>query len=183
MPDVPHKLLSLTADPGQSPTDPIVKVNEDALVKNEKGGTSVSEKNNEQLIEDEVDILIPRRVGDRDEYVEFASRYDEACRNLHDNDFSALAKDKEVHIVDVCSATEHKMNGNCSKNMNVAANNRTSSRTDAVDTQHTQQGVVTRQITTDDRMITTDQLHGKVSEDDNLSPQQQKDFYNVLIKY
>jgi hypothetical protein len=69
----PRKLLSLTADPGQYPADPIVTVSEDALVKNEKGGTSVSEKNKEQLIEDEVDILIPRRVGDRDEHVEFTS--------------------------------------------------------------------------------------------------------------
>jgi hypothetical protein len=33
----PRKLLSLTADPDQYPTDPIVTVNENALVKNEKG--------------------------------------------------------------------------------------------------------------------------------------------------
>ena len=45
VPDVPSKLLSLTADAGQYPTDPIVTVNEDALVKNEKGRTSQSEKN------------------------------------------------------------------------------------------------------------------------------------------
>ena len=69
------------------------------------------------------------------------------------------------------------MNGNCSKNMNVAANNRalcfatTSSRTDAVDTQHTQQGLDTRQMMNDDRMITAEQLRGKVSENNNLSPQ------------
>ena len=56
----PRKLLSLTADSGQHPTDPIVTVNEEALVKNEKGGTSVSEKNKEQLSESEVDVLIPR---------------------------------------------------------------------------------------------------------------------------
>ena len=55
-------------------------VNGDTLVKNEKGGgvsVSVSEKNKEQLIEDAVNVLIPRRVGDHDEYVEFASRYDD----------------------------------------------------------------------------------------------------------
>jgi hypothetical protein len=63
----PRKLLSLTADPGQHPTDPIVTVNEEALVKNENRGTSVSEKNKEQLIEGEVDVLILRRVGDRHE--------------------------------------------------------------------------------------------------------------------
>jgi len=36
---------------------------------------------------------------------------------------------------------------------------------------------------TDDRMITAEQLRGKVSENNNLSPQQQEDLYNVLIKY
>ena len=41
-------------------------VNEGALVKIEKGKTSQSEKKKEQLIEDEVDRLIPRRMGDRD---------------------------------------------------------------------------------------------------------------------
>jgi hypothetical protein len=39
-----------------------VTVSEDALVKNENGGTSVSE-NKQQLIEDEVDILVPRLIG------------------------------------------------------------------------------------------------------------------------
>ena len=101
----PHKQLSLTADPGQHPTDPIVTVNGGTLVKNEKEGTSVSERRREQPIEEEVDILIPRRVGDRDEYVEFVSRYDDACRNFH-----TLAKDKEGHIVDNCSATGHEIN-------------------------------------------------------------------------
>jgi len=56
VPDVPPKLLSLTADPGQCPTDPIVTVNEDELAKNEKGRASLSEENKEQLIEGEVDI-------------------------------------------------------------------------------------------------------------------------------
>jgi hypothetical protein len=81
------------------------------------------------------------------------------------------------------------MNGNCRKNMNVAANKRTlcftmtSLKTDAVNTQHTRQGLDTRQIMTDGRMITAEQLHGKVSENNNLSPQQQEGLYNVLIKY
>ena len=63
-----------------------------------------------QLTEVEVDIVIQRRVGDRDEYGAFASRYDNACRNLHDNDLSTLAKDEEVYVVDNCGATEHEMN-------------------------------------------------------------------------
>ena len=37
----PQKLLSLTAGPGQYSSDPILTVNDDALVRNEKGGTSV----------------------------------------------------------------------------------------------------------------------------------------------
>jgi hypothetical protein len=35
----------------------------------------------------------------------------------------------------------------------------------------------------DDRMITADQLHAKVCENNILSPQQQKEIYEVLIKY
>ena len=101
----PLKPRPLTACPGQRPTEPIVTLSEDTLVKNEKGGSCVNEKNNEQLIEGEVDILIPRRVGDRDEYVESASRYTGSCRSCHSNDLSALAKDKEGHTVADCSAT------------------------------------------------------------------------------
>jgi hypothetical protein len=79
----------------------------------------------------------------------------------------------------------HEINEEGSKNTNVAANNRTlcfattSSKTDAV---YTQQGVGTSQMMTDDRMITAEQLRGKVIENNNLS-QQQDDLYNVLIKY
>ncbi len=94
---------------------------------------------------DEVDILIPRRVGDCDEYVESASRYTVSCRSCQSNDLSTIAKGKEGHTVDDCSATEQKMNGECRKQMNVAANNKTLcftatySKTDAVDTQQTRQ--------------------------------------------
>ena len=105
--------------------------------------------------------------------MEFASIYDDACRNFHSNDLSTLAKDKEAHIIDECSATQQEMNEECRKDINVAANKRTlfftstCSKTDAVDTQHTQQGLDTRQIMTDDRMITAGQLRGKVSEINN----------------
>ena len=51
-------LVSDVRDPGHCPTVTIVAVNEDTLVKNEKGGNSVSEKNKEQLNEDKVDIAI-----------------------------------------------------------------------------------------------------------------------------
>ena len=139
----------------------------------------------EQLIEDEVEVLIPRRVGDRDEYMEFACKYDDSCRKCHSKDLSTFVKDKKGHIVDDCSATEHDMNEECRKDINVAAKKRlcftsTCSKTDAVDTQYTQQGMDTRQMMTDDKLITAEQLRGKVSENNNLSPQQQEDLYNVL---
>ena len=43
----PHKLLSLTTDPHQRPTDPTVTVSEDELFKNEKGGTNVRIRSSE----------------------------------------------------------------------------------------------------------------------------------------
>jgi hypothetical protein len=134
-------------------------------------------------------LLIPRRVGDRDEYVEFAARYDDSCRNCRSNDLSTLAKDKEDHIVDDYSATEHRMNEESRKNRNVAANKwslcftTTYSKTDAVDIQNTQQRLDTRHIINDDRMIIAEQLRGKVGESNNLSSQQQDDLYKVLLKY
>jgi hypothetical protein len=69
--------------------------------------------------------------------------YDDSCRNHHSNDLSTLAKVKEGHNVDDCSATEHELNEECRKNMNVAADKRTvcftttCSKTDAVDTTYT----------------------------------------------
>jgi hypothetical protein len=57
----------------------------------------------------------------------------------------------------------------------------TRSETDAFDTQHTQQGLNTGHMS-HDRMITAEKLRGKISENNNLSPQQE-DLYNVLIKY
>ena len=189
MSDFPRKLLSLTADRGQHPTDPSVTARGDALVGDEKSETIVSKKYKEQLIEDQVNVLIPRRVSDRDEYVEFVSRYDDECRNFQSNELDTLAKDKEGHIVDNCSATEHEISEENRKNTTDAANRRTlcftttCSKTNAVKTHHKQQGLDPRQITTDDRMITADQLRGKVSENNTLSPQQQEDLYNVLTRY
>ena len=59
---LPLKPRPLTACPGQRPTEPIVRLSEDTLVKNEKGGSvSVSEKNKEQLIADAVNVLIPEK--------------------------------------------------------------------------------------------------------------------------
>ena len=59
----------------------------------------------------------------------------------------------------------------------------TYSKTDAVDTQQARQILDTRQIMTDDRMITADRLRGKVSENNNWPTQQPADLYNVVIKY
>jgi hypothetical protein len=90
-----------------------VTVSEDTLVKNEEGG---SEKNKEQLIVNTVNAFIPRRVGDRDEYVEFASRYTVSCRSCHSNYLST---------VEDYSATERKMIEECRNKMNVADYNKT----------------------------------------------------------
>jgi hypothetical protein len=119
--------------------------------------------------------------------VEFVSRHDNACQNFQSNDLNTLAKDEEVPIIDDCSAIEHKIREE-RKNMKDAANKRTlcftttCSKTNAVDTQHKQLGLDTRQVTTDDRMITAEHLRGEVSKNNNLSPQQQEDLY-VLIRY
>jgi hypothetical protein len=73
--------------------------------------------------------------------VEFASRYD-ACEKFHSSDLSTLAKDKEGHIVDDCSASEREMNEECRKGMNADSNKRTlcftstCSKTYAVETHH-----------------------------------------------
>jgi len=165
-----------------------VTLNADTSVKNKRGGTRVSKENKEQPIGDEVEILIPRRVDNRDEDVEFTSRYDESCRNCQSNDLSTLADDKEGHITDDCSAAEGKMNEGCRSNMSVNASRAlcfttNCSKTGADDTQSTEQRRGTRQRMTDDRMITAEQLRSKVRENDNLSPQQQEDLYNLLIKY
>jgi hypothetical protein len=168
--DFPRKLLSLTAEQGQHPTDPIATVYGEALVKSENKGTSKKVKGIEQQIEGQEDVVIPRRVGDRDEDVEFASKYDDVSRSFYSDELNTLAKDKDGHSVDNCSATEHHRNEKCRKIMKVAADERTlcftmtSSDTDALDKQHTTRGLNTRQMTTDHRLITAEQLRGKVSE-------------------
>jgi hypothetical protein len=107
--------------------------------------------------------------------MEFASRHDNECQDFYSDKVSTLVKDKEGPIVDDYCATQHKINKECRKNMN-AANERSScfttthSEIDAVDTQQRQD---TRHVT-DDRMLTAEQLRGKVSENNNLSPQQQE---------
>jgi hypothetical protein len=128
----------LTAEPGQYPNDPTLEVNDDTLVKKERGRTSVSEKNGGQQIEEEVEVLIPQQVSDRDEYVEFASKYDDTCQDPQGGNLITLAKGKEGRIVDNCGATEHERNEDCRINMNVATNKEilcfttTSSKTDDV---------------------------------------------------
>jgi hypothetical protein len=57
----------------------------------------------------------------------------------------------------------------------------TRSETDAVDINQSQQRHDTRHMP-DDRMITAEQLRGKVSENNNLSPKEEH-LYKVLIKY
>ena len=119
--------------------------------------------------------------------MEFASRYTVSCRSCHSNDLSALAKDKEGHTVDDCSATEHKMENVESKLMLLLIIKRYVLQRPTVKlmlSKHNRHDRYrTQQIMTADRMITADRLRGKVSENNNWSPQQPEDLNNVLIKY
>jgi hypothetical protein len=117
--------------------------------------------------------------------VEFTSSVDNECRELY-RKANPLAKDKDGHSVDNYGATGHKMNKERKETMR-AANERslccmaTCSKTKDVRKQHTQ-GLNTGHIT-DERMITEEQLRGKLCENNNLSSKQEKDLYNVLIRY
>ena len=66
-------------------------------------------KNKEQRVEEQVDLIIPRRVWGRDEYVEFASRHDDECRTFYSNKVNTLVQDEEGHIADDYSATGHEI--------------------------------------------------------------------------
>ena len=109
--------------------------------------------------------------------MEFASRYTVSCRSCQSNDLSAIAKDKEGHTVDDCSAAEHRMDGECRKEMNVPANKelyvlqRPTVKL-MLSTHNRHDRYRTQQIMTADRMITADRLRGKLSENNNWSPQQ-----------
>ena len=78
------------------------------------------------------------------------------------NKVNTLAQDKEGHIADDCCATGHEINKEYRKIMN-AANERslcftaTRSETNAVDTQHTQQGLNTGHMTDDNSRVITRQ--------------------------
>ena len=93
-------------------------VKEDALIKSEEVGTSVSEKNKEQLIGDEVD-----------ESVEFNSIYD-SCRNYQRINLSTLEKDVNllsfVRVLKLYfESSDMNRIWNCRKSKNVVANKRT----------------------------------------------------------
>ena len=108
---------------------------------------------------------------------------------MHVGTFVPLRRTRKVTSLTIAVLQGTKKNKERREYRKVAANERTlcftttSSNTNVVDTQHTQQGLDTRQIVTDDRTITAEQLRGKVTEDNNMSPQQQEDLFNVLIKY
>ena len=108
VPSFPRKLPSLTADSGQYPSETIVTGEDDTLVKNEEG-TTLSEKNKEQRVEQQVDLIIPRRVQNRDAYEECTSRHDDECRNFYSNKVNTLAQDKEGHIADDYGATANEI--------------------------------------------------------------------------
>jgi hypothetical protein len=55
--------------------------------------TSGRIQNEEQRVENQADLIIPRLVGNRDAYVEFTSRDDNECRKLYSK-VNTLAQDK-----------------------------------------------------------------------------------------
>jgi hypothetical protein len=171
VPNFPRKIPSPTADRGQYPTEPIVTGKGDTLVRNKERPTSGTIKNEEQRVENQADLIIPRLVGNCDESVEFTSRDDNECRKLYSK-VNTLAQDKEGHIADNYGATGHAMNKEC-KEIVKAVNKRslcckaTCCEPNAVSKQHTQQGLNTGHMT-DARMVTEKQLRGKVSQNNNL---------------
>jgi hypothetical protein len=184
----PRKQQDLTADRGQHHTDPSITTKGNALVEDERE-EAINNECQQQRIEDEVNMLVPRRVCNRDDYEDFTSKYDDGCRNVQRNELVTLAKDKEGHIVDKCSAIGHQINEENKENMTNAVNRKTlcltttSSKTNAIGEHQRQHRRDTRQIKTDDRMMTAEQLRGKVGENNNLSTQQREELYIVLAKY
>jgi hypothetical protein len=175
----PRKLQYPTADRGQHLTDPIVTASGVVLV-DEKEEAIGSKKYQQQRVKDEVNLSIPRREVDREGYVEVVSEYDSECRNSQRKELSTLAKVKEDHIVDNCSATEHTINEECGEITKYSASRgalcltTTYSGTNVIGDHVKQKGLDTRERVTDDRMVTAEQLRGKVSENNNLSTQQRE---------
>jgi hypothetical protein len=83
VPNFPRRIPSPTAEGGQYPTEPIVTEKGDTLVRNEERSTSGRMKSKEQRVVNQADLIIPRLVGNRDNYVEFTSRDDNECRKLY----------------------------------------------------------------------------------------------------
>jgi hypothetical protein len=100
---------------------------------------------------------------DREEYVEFDSKYDGSRQDVTCIKLNTLATDKEGHD-DNCRATQHEINDG-SSNINIAANEKSSSSTS---TRSETNARDTRQVENRRQEITSDQLSGKV-EENNLS--------------
>jgi hypothetical protein len=141
----PRKQQYLTADRGQHPTDPIMTTEGSTLVVDEREEEISSNEYQQQRIKDEFTLLIPRREYDRNDNEEFTSRYDDKCRNVQRNELDTLAKDKEGHIVDECSATGHRIYEESRENTTYAVNRRalclttSSSKTNAIGEHQKQQ--------------------------------------------
>jgi hypothetical protein len=184
----PRKQQYPTAERGQHHTDPIVTASGVALVVNERKGASSSEPHQQQRSKDKINLSIPRRKGNRDEYGEFISEYYDKCRNSQLSELGTLARDKEDHSGDNCGATEHKTGGECEESTTYVASRgelgltTTYSEANVIGDHVNQKGLNTRQEMTDNRIITAEQLRGKLSEN-NLSTHQREKLYYVLAKY
>jgi hypothetical protein len=121
--------------------------------------------------------------------VEIASQSDELCWNDRRNEVSTVALGKEGHVDDENDATGRRRHEESRKDVNTAADQRSLCytanyvRTKAVITPLTPPRLDTGRTMNDDRDITAEQLHRKVSESNNLSPQQQDNLYEILVNY
>jgi len=119
--------------------------------------------------------------------MEFISKHGGGSREFSTDKVDTLATDKDGHIVDNYGAARHEVNKECRENL-IAANRRplcstaTCHETNEVKKSKAQQGMKTGHRE-DDRMITAEQLLGKVKETNNLSPEQQGELYKVLMNY
>lgn len=185
-PSFPRRSPQPTAVSCQYPTKSVVARRDDTLFGNEKQGTSVRIREAEQHIGNRVELVIPRP-GDRDEPVEFISKHGVGSREFSTDKVDTLATDKDGHIADNYGAARHEVNKECRENL-IAANRRplcstaTCHETNDVKKSNAQQGLKTGHRK-DDRMVTAEQLLGKVKETNNLSPEQQGELYKVLINY
>jgi hypothetical protein len=185
VPSIPQNITSSTADQSQCPTRTVITERSDTLARDAERPAKGRKEYKGQHVINREDLVVPRQKGNRDDYVEFTSKVDNRYRELY-RKANPRAQDMKSHSVANSSATGHEINKEC--NEIVRADDKgslcctaTCSITNDVCKQHAQ-GLKTGHIN-DDRMMTQEQLCGKVRENNNLSSRQQVELYKVLSKY